>query len=134
MKTCSKCKEEKPYTEFQKNKGQRDGYSCQCKSCLNTYNKTRYHDESSGRKDYLLSRHGRNKTLVARYKRLCGCKLCGEQDPIVLDLHHLNPDEKDADPSKLLSCTREKVKTEIRKCVVLCANCHRRVHAGTIVL
>lgn len=134
MKTCSKCKENKPYDQFQKNKGQRDGYSCQCKSCLNAYNKFRYDSDESGRKEYLDKRWRSNMALTQRFKRYCGCKICGERDHIVLDLHHLDPSVKEKEVGRLFGCTRNKLKEEIRKCVVLCSNCHRRVHAGTIVL
>lgn len=60
---------------------------------------------------------------------MCKCYYCLESEPIVLDLHHLNPLEKDADPSSLVNCSIETLKAEIRKCIVLCANCHRKVHS-----
>lgn len=37
VKTCSKCKEEKPYVEFHKKKCAKDGYKSQCKSCIKAY-------------------------------------------------------------------------------------------------
>ncbi len=33
MKTCSKCREDKPSSEFFKNKAQKDGFANQCKPC-----------------------------------------------------------------------------------------------------
>jgi hypothetical protein len=33
MKVCSKCKVEKPFSEYQKNKSNKDGFQYQCKQC-----------------------------------------------------------------------------------------------------
>ena len=35
MKTCSKCGEEKPLSEFHKSKRTKDGHTCYCKPCAN---------------------------------------------------------------------------------------------------
>jgi len=37
VKTCCKCKEEKPYAEFNKKKSSKDGYQHKCKSCEKAY-------------------------------------------------------------------------------------------------
>ena len=37
MKTCTKCKAQKVFFEFSKNKAQKDGYHSQCKSCAKEY-------------------------------------------------------------------------------------------------
>lgn len=52
--------------------------------------------------------------------------------PVALDFHHLDPTEKDKNVGDLMSFSTQKLKEEIRKCVVLCANCHRMVHAGLL--
>ena len=39
VKTCAKCKIEKPLTEFSKNKSTRNGYRSECKSCSKKYRK-----------------------------------------------------------------------------------------------
>jgi hypothetical protein len=36
-KICSKCKEQKLFSEFNKNKSKNDGYSTQCKNCIQQY-------------------------------------------------------------------------------------------------
>ena len=48
-----------------------------------------------------------------------------------LEFHHLDPDKKDFDIAQAMSYEWpwDKVLAEIRKCVCLCANCHRKVHA-----
>jgi hypothetical protein len=42
MKKCNKCSEEKPLTEFGKNKSRKDGFTYKCKSCINKYSKNQY--------------------------------------------------------------------------------------------
>lgn len=56
------------------------------------------------------------------------------EEIVALDFHHLNPSEKDLEVSLLTRYSTKRVKDEIRKCVVLCANCHRKLHAGIISL
>jgi predicted HNH restriction endonuclease len=60
------------------------------------------------------------------------CQLCGyDRCLAALEFHHPDPAKKDfsisADGSTR-SWTR--VRQEIEKCVLLCANCHREVHMG----
>ena len=57
------------------------------------------------------------------------CKECnGEFHPAVFEFHHRDPATKDRDPSKLLQLKWERVKEELDKCDLLCANCHRLIH------
>jgi len=67
------------------------------------------------------------KKFARRYKGICGCKLCGNKDFRVLDYDHINHKDKLYNISSLWkwSFSIEILKTEIRKCQVLCANCHR---------
>jgi hypothetical protein len=41
MKNCTKCNEEKPFSEFQKRKASKDGLTAACKKCLSEYDKAR---------------------------------------------------------------------------------------------
>lgn len=58
----------------------------------------------------------------------CGYNKCNS----ALEFHHLNPSEKEFGFSAAL--VRPKawnlLVVELRKCVLLCANCHREVHSG----
>ncbi|ELY88017.1 homing endonuclease associated repeat-containing protein [Natrialba taiwanensis] len=62
-------------------------------------------------------------------KRAVGCNRCGETDPACLDFHHTS-DEKEATVAQLVSNNRskERVRSEIERCCVLCSNCHRMEH------
>lgn len=51
--------------------------------------------------------------------------------PAVFEFHHRNATEKEFGISKTGVPVRwEKIVAELEKCVMLCANCHREVHAG----
>lgn len=56
------------------------------------------------------------------------CIDCGESDPLVLEFDHIDPVNKKADICKLVTTNSRlsKVKKEIKKCEVRCANCHKR--------
>jgi len=58
------------------------------------------------------------------------CFTCGYSKCVAsLDFHHLDPSKKDFQiGGKTISW--ERIKAEIQKCVLLCSNCHREVHAG----
>lgn len=60
------------------------------------------------------------------------CKICGYNKCIeALDFHHLNPNEKDFNISGGTKSFKN-LKPEIDKCILVCANCHREIHAGLI--
>jgi len=56
---------------------------------------------------------------------ICGYNKCSE----CLEFHHLDPLEKEFSSGSYVSWDR--VVVEIRKCVMLCSNCHREVHYNT---
>ena len=60
------------------------------------------------------------------------CCQCGESDPIVLDFDHIDPMTKTDTISNLVhrDASWLRIETELKKCQVLCANCHRRKTAG----
>ena len=63
------------------------------------------------------------------YKSKLSCEICGFSHPASLDFHHLNPDEKEFSINETRNYTSiSKFLSEIKKCIVLCANCHRMHH------
>lgn len=66
-----------------------------------------------------------NLIWIRKYKSLLGCAECGENRPDCLDFDHQDPTEKSYTISRMLNYNRRRIMEEIKKCVVLCANCHR---------
>lgn len=85
-----------------------------------------------------LQRISKRKEEIAQwykqYKTTLSCQNCGEKTPICLDFHHKNIDEKEFSLALVKSWGWGKIKIEkeILKCIVLCSNCHRKMHAGLI--
>jgi len=73
------------------------------------------------------------KSLAIEYKG-GKCEICGyDKCNGALEFHHLNSDEKDFGISaKGYTRSFESVKRELDKCILVCANCHREIHAGLI--
>lgn len=137
LKVCTKCSSSKPTSEFNKNKRRLDGFQSYCRACQKKIDAESYSKSSTRRRN--VSEQGklakaRGKKFVQRYKRIVGCKLCTENEPAALDLHHLDPSVKEGNPSEFYGHSRSTLKSELRKCVVLCANCHRKVHAGLLTI
>jgi len=68
------------------------------------------------------------KRFISNYKKNHCCIECGENDPACLVFHHVDPALKEKSISKLYKSGIRKVKDEIKKCIVLCANCHMKLH------
>jgi hypothetical protein len=58
------------------------------------------------------------------------CEVCGENHPACLDFHHNDKSEKIDFVRRLAihSSNNKRVLDEIKKCKLICANCHRKVH------
>jgi hypothetical protein len=134
QKKCSICKEPKDVTEFHKSSRLKDGLQSACKNCMNTaYNKSRKAKQQHYQ-EVANDRYARNTQRIRQWKSDRGCLVCGETYAQCLELHHIDPQEKNFDPSEGCNKSWETFLAEAVKCVVLCANCHRKVHGGVIVL
>ena len=104
--------------EKQKLRG-RDGYSLE-----------------KSRKDYELRRN-HYREFMSKYKK--ECSVCGyDRCQRALEFHHINPEDKGFSLSMNTwqRFSLEKAShifiEEIRKCVILCSNCHREIESNII--
>lgn len=69
----------------------------------------------------------RNYRYIEEVKKKSKCKDCGNSDYRVLDFDHLPEFKKVNDISTLAhhGCSISKIEEEIKKCDVICSNCHR---------
>jgi hypothetical protein len=154
MKICSKCKQEKSLDKFYKLKKRYENqtvfHTARCKKCTNEVNVS----NSKKYEEYYSNYRKNNKEAAAErsklnYKRKkenwlkflaenielkCQVQSCGyDKCFAALDFHHRNPEEKEYGIYDLMKMAfNEKNKSillaEIKKCDVLCANCHRERH------
>jgi hypothetical protein len=75
------------------------------------------------------------KAMLDKIKSDNGCIICGEKAPCCLDFHHINPSDKKYGLSQIRQTgSIETIMEEVSKCVVVCRNCHAKIHAGKIKL
>ena len=79
-----------------------------------------------------VTRHRRDLKQKAIEYKGGRCAICSyDKFNGALDFHHLDPKEKDfALSGSGITKSWAKVKEELDKCILLCANCHREVHGG----
>jgi hypothetical protein len=137
MKICSNCHEKKTLEEFYKCNSRKDGRQNYCKTCLLDTTKRDY--IKNNRKTLFTQRANERRALCKEYadniKRENGCRCCDETEVVCLDFHHKDSEEKEHQISYLvLAKSMKKLIEEIKKCDVVCSNCHRKIHAGLITL
>jgi formylmethanofuran dehydrogenase subunit E len=99
--------------------------------CTHKRHDSRYLCENCYRKR-LATTITKKKKWLWDHKEAVGCVTCGESNPKCLDYHHLYPDKKKFSIGSVpSSIPTYAIIIEMKKCVVLCANCHRKVEAAT---
>ncbi len=131
---CSTCKEIKLEQEFSYRKKALGSQQlrAECRACQAIYKQEYYkaHRESLIVASMAAKKKGcnRNRKWVREYKQSHPCQHCGEKDFRVLIFHHLRDKSFCIATMIRNACSIERIKKEIEKCIVLCANCHSRLH------
>lgn len=118
MIKCNHCHEEKPLEQFHKRANRPTGHQGHCKAC----NLKQVQERREAFKQQCLE-------YLGGECQVCGYRKCAN----ALEFHHRDP-TKDFVINKGTLAKFENVKEELDKCALLCANCHREVHAGLISL
>ena len=130
LKRCRLCGLLKSPQEFHRNRTKRDGLQDRCKPCNIALNKRWYRRHPQARTarmdEYARALRKLRQQQVLEYLLVHPCVDCGESDPVVLEFDHLR--DKTANVSAMVSSRRPwlVILSEIEKCEVVCANCHRR--------
>ncbi len=133
MRICSTCKECKPLTEFAFKNRSKGTYQALCNPCRKSYQQAAYANNSTKVKK--RSRLNGMKKVSAFYswKATLKCQCCQENVSECLDFHHINGDDKEFAVSVMVSAAaKQTIIDELNKCACLCANCHRKEHAGKL--
>lgn len=129
MKTCCKCQLSLPLDSFKMNKSKSDGLQSQCIACQQAYRKAHYEANKPKYKAKARARREEFLSWWRGFKSHLTCSTCGEDHPAVLDFHHPDPSEKEGNVAALVANeNKQKLLEEVAKCIVLCSNCHRKLH------
>lgn len=144
MKKCGRCKIDYSEDNFYKDSHKKDGLSWDCKRCSSEKHK-KYRSNSNVPKqcskqwkeknihktiEYNKQLYNKVKLFQQTYLKRNPCD-CGVSDLECLDYHHI--DQKTLEKRIPAIHTFNKSIEEMIKCIVVCANCHRKIHAGTKV-
>lgn len=130
MKLCPRCKQSQSLELFAKRRGKHGG-GPYCRPCQGEYSKAHYRKNrrrhNQRRRLNQIRYRSRNRDRIALYLTVNPCVDCGEADVRVLEFDHVRG-KKDANISRLVQAgwAWQRIATEIAKCEVRCANCHRR--------
>jgi len=96
----------------------------------NAYRRKWYAENSKSEKEHVARRRKEIKKWLNDYRSNLNCSKCNEDHPATLDFHHKNPKEKEFQVTHLAhyGYSIDRIKKEIAKCMVLCSNCHRKLH------
>ncbi len=130
-KYCIRCKADIDISQFNKNPTRRDGRDNLCRNHRREYQHKWYKEN---REKHIKRVHinniavrERNTALLLDYLLKHPCLDCGESNPLVLEFDHVRGIK-----TKDISCMIQQkwswkaIEAEIAKCIVRCANCHRR--------
>ena len=122
MKVCGSCKTKKSLKDFYK-KG--DGWQSMCIDCTKKYHHSHFVDN---RASYYASRDRSQQKIrdwIIQYKQSHPCVDCkGYFHPAAMHFHHLDPATKVDGIASLSRYSLRRVKDEVAKCELVCANCH----------
>ena len=119
QRQCSKCGETRPitmfYVEIEERRAQREGrksFKMHCRLC---------------QREQMSRRLAPRRQHVDQVKLSAGCADCGIRSPHpeIYDFDHVRGEKKHSVSSLITKGSMEDLLSEIAKCDVVCANCHR---------
>lgn len=134
QKKCSKCKNVKPIEDF-------NSYNCSrrkkkviypsCKDCKRKQSRKAVKKYNINNRDRVLNyeqanREKKREIIHKQYRKKC--VKCNEDRIYLIDFHHIDPSTKLFNPLNNYQRSLKSIIEEIKKCVCLCANCHREFH------
>lgn len=134
-KRCTKCNKIKSVEEFSWKSKIKKIRCHSCKECHKAWFKKYWKENKDKHRETIRARYAivilRNQKFVYEYLLTHPCVDCLETDPIVLEFDHQR--DKISTIERLINngCSIEKIKKEIDKCEIRCANCHAKKTART---
>jgi len=113
-KYCKECEQELPLDSFYTNGKTTAGnvkHKPTCKRCENLYWSERFYNIV--------------ESIMGKHE----CSICGyNKCRWAIDFHHRKEETKEHELSNIKHYSRDVIKKELEKCIMLCSNCHREIH------
>ena len=126
---CAACGQDKSPADFSFSDQARRLLNAYCRACHAAYRHRHY---LANKPDYIRraiaqvqAQRAQNRREVLSYLSTHPCVDCGIADAVVLEFDHRDPKQKVAHVGVLMNRRWARVRAEIAKCDVRCANCHR---------
>ena len=87
-----------------------------------------YQQDKNGIKTRKELRNKKNILFYFEKKLQLKCSRCEENHISCLEFHHLDRSLKEYTVSNIIKSSLKKALEEMKKCIVLCSNCHRKEH------
>ena len=132
---CPRCDKGLPASKFNKKASGKDGLQPHCRRCQKAYKEAYYKRNSKA--IIKAVGIGKRKRALQHYRKIIneyfinGCVRCCNKDFRVLEFDHVSGNKEPVRGTEgVMSYVREgyswkRIEKEIRKCVVLCCNCHK---------
>lgn len=124
IKNCCRCKKDFPIESFcwRVKDIKRGSY---CLDCMRRYRREHYYNNPNA----YIKRAKENRDIRREWLKNEKNKPCMDCDqvypPYVMDFHHRDPSQKSFEVGELVAFSLKRMKIEIEKCDLICANCHR---------
>lgn len=128
--TCRICNCEKQSTDFPKDSSYKSGRSNRCKLCQKTLSKDHYKKNKDQYRSNRKTTRSKRINLIKSIKVL-GCSICNEKFPDCIEFHHLM-NKVDNISLLIRTASLEDVFKEMNKCILVCSNCHKKIHGNVI--
>ena len=116
LKKCVSCGKEYPIASYP-TAGMKKGKFYRRRKCQKCYHGVK------------VIRRQNIRKWVKEYRKKCECKHCGTKDFRVFEFHHVLGDKDFCIGDGIRrGYALEKIERELKKCICLCANCHRIEH------
>lgn len=112
-KLCKKCGEWKELSENFSPKGGNSQTHHYCRPCLYAYQLERW-------------KKRKRKAVEMMGGKCSRCGYCRNYS--ALEFHHLDPSKKEQELASSIRCSWSKFVEELKKCILVCSNCHREEH------
>lgn len=128
-KICSQCPDRgpQPLSNFSLRNGKPRSY---CKSCKRSWNNADYIKNRAEHRKRLKTRRAVLQDWLREFKTTVKCNRCPESHPATIQFHHCDPTIKEINlaSAALSGWSIDRIKAEIAKCEIICANCHAKEH------